>query len=59
MLNVIKGETRKLDKMIYPNGAVRLIVKIADKVKEGIQSYRQEPFVEGRNAFYTGKAKAG
>ena len=41
MLNVIKGETRKLDKMIYPNAAVRLMVKIAGTVKEGIQSYHQ------------------
>lgn len=41
MLNVIKGETRKLDKLMYPNAAVRIIVKIADKVKEGIKSYRE------------------
>lgn len=41
MLNVIKGEIRKMDKIIYPNAAVRLMVKIAGKVRESIQSYRQ------------------
>ncbi len=41
MLNVIKGETRKLDKMIYPNAAVRLMVRIAGRVRESVQSYRQ------------------
>lgn len=41
MLNVIKGETRKLNKLIYPNAAVRLIANIAGKVKASIKSYQQ------------------
>ena len=41
MLNVIKGETRKLNKLIYPNAAVRLVATIAGKVKESIKSYQQ------------------
>ena len=46
MLNVIRGETRKLDKLIYPNRAVRLIAKITAKVKEGIKSYRDNRSVK-------------
>ncbi|MDQ2753288.1 MAG: hypothetical protein M3R72_09735 [Bacteroidota bacterium] len=41
MLNVIRGETKKLDKMIHPNAATRLIFKMAGRIKESIQSYRQ------------------
>jgi len=46
LLNVIKGERRKLEKLIYPNTAVRLIVKVTRKIKEGIKSYRQDRSVK-------------
>ncbi len=46
MLNVIRGETRKMDKLIYPNPAVRFITNIIANIKEGIKSYRQNRSVK-------------
>lgn len=41
LLNVIRGERRKVDKLIYPSRTVRFIVAIATRIKAGIRAYRE------------------
>ena len=41
LLNVIKGETKKLEKTVYPNLIARLFVKTSDFVKDQVHAFKQ------------------
>jgi uncharacterized protein YifE (UPF0438 family) len=41
LLNVIKGETKKLEKAVYPNLLSRVIVKAADFMKDQVKAFKQ------------------
>jgi chemotaxis protein histidine kinase CheA len=41
LLNVIKGETNKLEKAVYPNLVARVFVKASDFVKEQVNAFKQ------------------
>ena len=41
LLNVIKGETKKLERTVYPNVLTRLVVKTADFVKDQVHAFKQ------------------
>src|SRR3954452_4563466 len=40
LLNVIKGETKKLEKTVYPNLVTRLFVKTSDFVKDQVSAFK-------------------
>ena len=41
LLNVIKGETKKLEKTVYPNLIARVFVKTSDFVKDQVNAFKQ------------------
>lgn len=41
LLNVIKGETKKLERAVYPSLAARVFVKAFDFVKEQVNAFKQ------------------
>jgi len=41
LLNIIKGETNKLEKAVYPSLIARVVVKAADFLKEQVNAFKQ------------------
>ncbi|TKK64703.1 hypothetical protein FC093_21895 [Ilyomonas limi] len=41
LLNVIKGETKKLKKAVYPNIVARVVLKAADFIKGQVDAFKQ------------------
>src|SRR4051794_18651148 len=41
LLNVIKGETKKLEKAVYPNVLTRMFVKTSNFVKDQVNAFKQ------------------
>src|SRR3954451_24194992 len=42
LLNVIRGETKKLEKTVYPNVLTRMFVKTSDFVKAQVNAFKQK-----------------
>ena len=41
LMNVIQGETKKLEKAVYPNVLTRMFVKTSDFVKDQVHAFKQ------------------